>query len=191
MDISYYSPIKHFKIEANYDRISVVMKMKYSYSEKDREIIKIARKTNKDKQVERRLKALELQASGKKAKEISAITGFHPAYISQLMAKYRDGGIEAITGNHYGGNRRNMSVEEEAELLEPFRQRASQGQLIEISEIKAAYEKAVGHTIGGSQIYYVLRRHGWRKVMPRSKHPKRASDEVIEASKKLTLRSSD
>ncbi len=188
---SYYSPIKHFKIEANYDRISVVMKMKYSYSEKDREIIKIARKTNKDKQVERRLKALELQASGKKAKEISAITGFHPAYISQLMAKYRDGGIEAITGNHYGGNRRNMSVEEEAELLEPFRQRASQGQLIEISEIKAAYEKAVGHTIGGSQIYYVLRRHGWRKVMPRSKHPKRASDEVIEASKKLTLRSSD
>ncbi len=167
------------------------MKMKYRYSEKELEIIKIARKTNKDKQVERRLKALELQASGKRAKEISAITGFHPAYISQLMAKYRDGGIEAITGNHYGGNRRNMSVEEEAELLEPFRQRASQGQLIEISEIKAAYEKAVGHTIGGSQIYYVLRRHGWRKVMPRSRHPKKASDEVIEASKKLTPRSSD
>ncbi len=167
------------------------MKMKYRYSERDLEIIKIARKTNKDKQVERRLKALELQASGKKAKEISAITGFHPAYISQLMAKYRNGGIEAITGNHYGGNRRNMSVEEEAELLEPFRQRALQGQLIEVSEIKAAYEKTVGHTIGGSQIYYVLRRHGWRKVMPRSKHPKKASDEAIEASKKLTPRSSD
>ncbi len=127
----------------------------------------------------------------KSAKEISRITGFHPAYISQLMAKYRDGGIEAITGNHYGGNRRNMSVEEEAELLEPFRQRASQGQLIEVSEIKVAYEKSVGHTIGGSQIYYVLRRHGWRKVMPRSKHPKRASDEAIEASKKLTPKSRD
>ncbi len=107
------------------------------------------------------------------------------------MAKYRDGGIEAITGNHYGGNRRNMSAEKEAELLEPFCQRARQGQLIEISEIKAAYERAVGHRIGGSQIYYVLRRHGWRKVMPRSKHPKEASDEAIEASKKLTLRSSD
>ncbi len=167
------------------------MEMKHRYSEKDLEIIKKARKANKDKQVERRLNALELQASGKSAKEIATITGFHPAYISQLMAKYRDGGIEAITGNHYGGNRRNMSVEEEAKLLEPFRQRASQGQLIEISEIKAAYEKAVGHRIGGSQIYYVLRRHGWRKVMPRSKHPKKASDEAIEASKKLTLKSSD
>ncbi len=84
------------------------MKMKHRYSEKDQEIIKAARKANKDKQVERRLKSLELQASGKSGKEISAITGFHPAYISQLMAKYRDGGIEAITGNYYGGNRRNM-----------------------------------------------------------------------------------
>ncbi len=165
------------------------MKMKHRYSENDQEIIKAARKANKDKQVERRLKALELQASGKNAKEISAITGFHPAYISQLMAKYRDGGIEAIIRNHYGGNRRNMSVEEEAKLLEPFRQRASQGQLIEISEIKAVYEKAVGHTIGGTQIYYVLQRHGWRKVMPRSKHPKKASEEAIEASKKLTRKS--
>lgn len=166
------------------------MKMKYRYSKQDQEVIKAARKANKGKQVDRRLKALELQAAGKKAKEISVITGFHPAYISQLMAKYRDGGIEAITGNHYGGNRRNMSLEEEAKLIEPFRQRASQGQMIEVSEIKAAYEKAVGHTIGGSQIYYVLRRHNWRKVMPRSKHPKKASDEVIEASKKLTLKSS-
>lgn len=141
--------------------------------------------------VEKRLIALELQAAGKKAKEISAITGFHPGYISQLKAKYRDGGIEAITGNHYGGNRRNMSFEEEANLLEPFRQRASQGQLVEVSKIKAVYEEAVGHTIGGSQIYYVLRRHGWRKVMPRSRHPKKASDEAIEASKKLTPKSSD
>lgn len=166
------------------------MKMKYSYSEQDLEIIKAARKNNKDKQVERRLKAIELRIAGKKAKEIAVMTEFHPAYIVQLMAKYRKGGIEAITGNHYGGNRRNMSIEEEAKLLEPFRQRASQGQMIEVSEIKAAYEKAVGHRIGGSQIYYVLRRHGWRKVMPRSKHPKKASDEVIEASKKLTLKSS-
>ncbi len=84
-----------------------------------------------------------------------------------------------------------MSFEEEAKLLEMFHQRASQGQLVEVSEIKAVYEKAVGHTIGGSQIYYVLRQHGWRKVMLRNRHPKKASDEAIEASKKLTLKSSD
>ena len=55
----------------------------------------------------------------------------------------------------------------------------------EVSEIKARYEEAVGNSIGGSQIYYVLKRHGWRKVMPRSRHPKKASEEVIATSKKL------
>ena len=165
--------------------------MKHRYSERDIENIKTARKENRDKQVDKRLQALELQATGENAKKIAEITGFHPAYISQLMAKYRDGGIEAITGNHYGGNRRNMSFEDEAALLEPFRQKAELGQIVEVSEIKAAYEKAVGHSIGGTQIYYVLRRHGWRKVMPRSKHPKKASDEAIKASKKLTPKFND
>jgi hypothetical protein len=34
-----------------------------------------------------------------------------------------------------------------------------------------------------------LKRHGWRKVKPRPRHPGKASDEVIEASKKLTKNS--
>ena len=134
---------------------------------------------------EKRLYALELRAAGKSAEEVSVATGFHSAYITQLTAKYRAGGIEAISGNHCGGNRRNMSVEEETLLLEPFREKAEKGEIVEVSEIKASYEQAVGHRIGGSQIYYALHRHGWRKVMPRSKHPKKASEEVIAASKKL------
>ncbi|ANU47083.1 helix-turn-helix domain-containing protein [Enterocloster clostridioformis] len=157
----------------------------YRYSEADRQIIAAARKRNKDKRAEKRLYALGLRAAGKSAEEVSAATGFHRAYITQLTAKYRAGGIEAISGNHYGGNRRNMSEEEEASLLAPFREKEEKGQVVEVSEIKASYERAVGHRIGGSQIYYVLRRHGWRKVMPRSKHPKKASEEVIETSKKL------
>ena len=58
------------------------------------------------------------------------------------------------------------------------------GHVVEISQIKAAYVEAVGHRIGNGQIYCVLKRRGWRKVMPRSRHPKKASDEAIEASKK-------
>ena len=157
----------------------------YRYSEEDLEKIVAARKRNKDKRAEKRLYALELRAKGKNAEEVSAVTGFHKAYISQLTAKYRKGGIEAISGNHYGGNRRNMSAEEEAAFLEPFQAEAEKGQIVEVSKIKAQYEEAVGHSIGGSQIYYVLERNGWRKVMPRSRHPKKAGEEVIAASKKL------
>ncbi|MBR4040361.1 MAG: winged helix-turn-helix domain-containing protein [Clostridia bacterium] len=39
--------------------------------------------------------------------------------------------------------------------------------------------------VSDTQIYYVLHRHGWRKIMPRSRHPKKASEEAIEASKNL------
>ena len=161
----------------------------YRYTEEDKTIIANARKANKDKRAEKRLYALELRAAGKSGAEVATATGFHAAYVSQLTAKYRRGGIEAISGNHYGGNRRNMALEEERALLEPFQEKAQKGQIVEVSEIKASYEQAVGHTIGGSQIYYVLRRNGWRKVLPRSKHPKKASEEVIAASKKLTHKS--
>ena len=164
------------------------MKM-YRYTEEDRAIIARARKANKDKRAEKRLHALEMRAAGKSAKEIAAEVGFKERYIPQLTAKYVAGGIEAISGNHYGGNRRNISVEKEAELLEQFRAKATAGHLIDISEIKASYEEEVGHTIGNGQIYRVLHRHGWRKVLPRSKHPKKASEEVIETSKKLKQKS--
>lgn len=62
-------------------------------------------------------------------------------------------------------------------------------ELIESSDIKAAYEEKVGHSIGSGQIYYTLKRHGWRKIKPRRRHPKKASAKVIEASKKLTFES--
>ena len=82
-----------------------------------------------------------------------------------------------------------MSYADEEALLAPFKAQAEAGNLVEISEIEEAYRKAVGHSIGTSQIYYVLHRHGWRKVMPRSRHPKKADEEVIATSKKLTIES--
>ena len=78
-----------------------------------------------------------------------------------------------------------MSYEDEAKLLKQFKARAEKGQIIEISEIKEEYDKLLGRKTNPTLIYSVLHRYGWRKVMPRSKHPKKADDEVIEASKKL------
>jgi transposase len=162
---------------------------RYQISEEKVREISEARKKNKDKNVEKRLKALVLYAEGKSRGEIAEITGFAKSYITELFSKYRDHGLGALTQNRYRGNRRNMSIEEEKLFLDTYRKLAEQGQIVEVGEIKKAYEEKVGHTIGGSQIYYVLRRHGWRKLMPRGKHPNKAGEEVIEASKKLTTRS--
>ena len=163
----------------------IKMASRYKFSSEEIAAIKAARKENKDKRADARLKALELRAEGMKSSEVAQATGFHAAYVTTLVAKYRDKGLEAISGNHYGGNHRNLSFAEETEILAPFKARAEKGELVEVSEIETAYRQAVGHSIGTSQIYYVLHRHGWRKVMPRSRHPQKASEEVIETSKKL------
>lgn len=165
------------------------MPKRFEISTEEKAEIQAAQKANKDKRVEARLKVLLLRAEGKTNTEIGVLTGYHPSRVSHLLAAYHRNGLSAVAGNHYAGNRKNMSFEEETELLRPFTEKAEKGQIIEVSEIAAAYRQAVGHSIGSGQIYRVLNRHGWRKVMPRSRHPKKASDEVIEASKKLTAKS--
>lgn len=165
------------------------MGRKYQITAEQKAELEAAREANKDKKVEKRIKALLLRSAGKTNVEIGEICEYHPARVSQLVSMYFNHGIGAIIENHYKGNHRNLSFAEEAAFLEPYRKQAEEGQIIEVSAIKAAYEAKVGHPVGGSQIYYVLHRHGWRKVMPRSRHPKKASDETIEVSKKLTIKS--
>lgn len=159
------------------------MTRKYTFTFKDLEIIREARKKNKDKRTEVRLHALELREEGKRIKEIAEAVGISAPYVSQLATKYFAGGIEAIAGNQYGGNRRNMSIEEEENTLKPFYELAEKGEIIEIADINKAYQGKVDHKVGEKQIYRVLHRHGWRKIIPKSKHPKKSDEEAVEASK--------
>lgn len=150
------------------------------------EILK-ARKANRDKQVDKRLHAVQLRAEGRKNADIAEQLETSSDIVSRWISSYVKGGVEALLPKKRKARRFNMSYEEEASFLAAYEERAQTGQIVEISEIKAAYEEQVGHTIGGGQIYRVLKRHGWRKVKPRSKHPKKATPEAIEASKKLTM----
>ena len=161
--------------------------MKYKFSVEDYKKIKAAREKNRDKQTDKRLQVLEMRCEGKTQKEISEKTGFHRSHVSNLIRLYFEKGLKPIAEKQYSGNRRNMSYAEEEALLAPFKEQAEKGELVEVSAIEVAYREAVGHSIGTAQIYYVLHRHGWRKVMPRSRHPRKATEEVIETSKKLKL----
>jgi len=158
----------------------------YQITREQKAELEKARKSNQGKQVEKRLRALIMRAEGKTNAEIGSACEYHPSYVSQLVSTYCNEGIPAIVENHYRGNRRNMSLAEEEAFISEYKDLAERGQIIEVGAIKAAYEAKVGHTIGGGQIYNVLARQGWRKVMPRSKHPKKASEEEIASSKKLT-----
>ncbi len=163
------------------------MPMTYKISKEEAAKIKEIRKTITDKRVDKRLHAVQLRGEGFKNEEIANKLETSAKVVSRWVCAYIKGGAEALYQKKRIGTHRNLSYEEEAELLKEFLKKAENGQIVEVSEIEKAYIEKVGHSIGNSQIYRVLKRHGWRKVMPRSKHPKKADKEAIEASKKLTL----
>lgn len=160
----------------------------YKISTKNVAEIKEKRKTIKDKKVDRRLYAVQFRGENKTNQEIAEKLDTSAKMVSQWVSAYINNGIDALLPKKRIGNHRNLSVEEEEKLLSAFNEQAKSGQIVNVNELKAAYIEKVGHSIGGSQIYRVMHRHNWRKVMPRSKHPKKADDEAIKASKKLNLK---
>ena len=83
-----------------------------------------------------------------------------------------------------GRHRQNLSLEEEAQFLKPFFDRAKTGSILVASEIKQAYEAVLGRKAAESTIYRLLERHNWRKIAPRPKHPK--ADPAAQAAFKKT-----
>jgi transposase len=149
------------------------------------ELARIRRKVNNTAE-DKRLRAVQLRGEGKKNAEIGVLIEASPAVVSRWVSAFVKGGVDALLSAPRGGNRRNISLSDEAAFLSEFDKQAEQGNLVEVSAIKKAYEQKVGHSIGKGQIYRVLKRHGFRKIKPRSRHPKKATDEAIDASKKLT-----
>lgn len=68
---------------------------------------------------------------------------------------------------------RTWAVTAEKALLARFAKAAGAGEMLNIHDLKAAYEQAIGHRTSNSTIYNLLARHGWRKLMPRPFHPQR------------------
>ena len=149
------------------------------------EQIVAAENATQDKKTSRKLRVLILRYEGYDNQTIAERVGISKTRVVHLVGEYFKNGLEEYTRKKYGGNHRNMSVEEEKEILQQFRERAEAGQVIAAKEIKQAFDEKLGRDTGRGYIYMLLDRHKWRKVMPRSRHPKKADDETIEASKKL------
>jgi Winged helix-turn helix len=77
-----------------------------------------------------------------------------------------------------------MTLPEQKALLAQFAKAAGAGDLPNIHDLKAACERAIGHSTSNSTIYDLLARHGWRKLMPRPFRPNR--DIVAQSAFKKT-----
>ena len=118
------------------------------------------------------------------AEEIARHCGVSKATVHAVISRYNRLGVAAIETPGKGGRRRcYLTLEEEQDFLAPFFAQAERGEIATVGQIWQAFEQRVGHPVDDSTVYRLLDRHGWRKVMPRPKHPK-SDPHTQEAFKK-------
>lgn len=156
------------------------------WKEIKRKVAKLNGKKKVDAKGYKRLLALHMRSLGKTRAEVAEVLGFSEQYVTTLVAKYKKYGMDAILEDKRTSNNRHMSYEQEAKFLSRFTELAEEAQVITVEGILRKFEEEIGKKSGTSTIYEPLKRHGWRKVKPRPRHPDKATDEEIASSKKLT-----
>ena len=156
------------------------------FTEKHHEEIVNAYGKSKNVWEQKRLLCIKLKIENNmNSEEIAEIIGYTSASVRRLLLNYYHKGLESILWKKKTGNRRNLALEEEKELIKPFLEFADQGKMLIITDIQKSYEERVGHEVPKSTIYRMLKRQGWRKIMPRSKHPKSKPEEFDAYKKNL------
>src|ERR1700738_4645969 len=117
-----------------------------------------------------RIQMVLLRESGMTQPAIAAAMGVSLSTVKRAHMA----GLKALKPKPNGGRKHeNMTLAEEKALLARFAKAAGAGEMLNIHDLKAAYEKRIGHATSDSTVYNLLHRHGWRKLMPRPFHPKR------------------
>jgi transposase len=122
----------------------------------------------------KRIQCVLIRATlGSTAAEIAQLLGWSTATVHVMHSRWAKEGDALFDMRGRGGRRhQHMSAQAEADLLAPFAAQAQAGGMLHVSEIKRAMERQVGTTVAASTVYRILDRHGWRKVVPRPRHPK-------------------
>lgn len=136
---------------------------KHKFTPKQKAEIEAARKTAADKRTKERLEMLLLWANGKSLPEVSAAAGYSVNTIMRVIRQYQNGSLEAIApkpGSN-AGQRKYLSCEEEAAVLDRLRLKTENGDATKLTDAKAAFEEAAGHAVCDRIVYRALREHGW------------------------------
>ena len=122
---------------------------------------------------------------GSTAAQIAQLLGWSTATVHVVHSRWSKEG-DAIFDLRGRGGRHNqhLSPEQEQQLLAPFVERAQAGGMLTVVEIQRAYQEQLGKEVAPSTVYRLLDRHGWRKVVPRPRHPK--ADVAAQAAFKKT-----
>lgn len=108
------------------------------------------------------------------AEKTGRLVGCGEATVKRVWSAYMREGASALIGEKRGHARSAayLTMREEEMLLLPMQKKAVRGHVTTVREIHAAHSKKVGKPLDFTSTYRLLRRHGWRKIVPLPHHPK-------------------
>ena len=142
----------------------------------------------KNKEEFRRYQSVYLRISEQMATSLIAkVTGLSESHIHRIHNQCKANGLSSLCSGKKGGRHRSyLTVEQEKEMLQEIEKKAIKGGVVEIAKVHKIFEEKVGGKVARYSAYRLLHRHGWRKVTPRSYHPKQKED-AVESFKKTGL----
>jgi transposase len=150
----------------------------------DEEGLKKQMKASANREQFQRWQAIFLTSKGLTSEVVAEYVGTTKGTVHQWVHQYNHNGPNGILLQGRGGRRFGLlTLEEERNLLEQVRSKAEQGRILTACAIKFHIEEKTGKEVSEDYLYDVLHRHEWRKVMPRSRHPKADSAKQEEFKK--------
>src|SRR5260221_7955287 len=100
-----------------------------------------------------RIQMVLLRESGMAQPAIAAAMGVSLSTVNRAHMAYDHGGIKALKPKPNGGRKHeNMTLAEENALLARFAKAAGAGEVVNIPDLQAAYQKTIGHATSDSTV---------------------------------------
>ena len=121
---------------------------------------------------------------------VAELMGRSRATVVRLRKQFKDWYFgHEVSKKKWGGRRREyLTLEEEKDFLAGFFDAASRGGVLVASQVRKALEEKLGHDVAETTVYRMLSRHGWRKIVPRRRHPKNSKPAQEDFKKNLKKR---
>jgi transposase len=143
----------------------------------------------KDKIEYMKMRAVYLRKAEKmKASEVARSVGTSVEMVYHWTHRYKKFGIDGLINKPTGGRIwAYMTLEQEKDLLDSLTPEAMNGLVVITKIVREKAEKFLNRTVSADYAEDLLNRHGWRKVAPRTRHPK-SSPAIQEQFKKKRQR---
>jgi transposase len=134
-----------------------------------------------------RVNTIRLLAMDWEGQDVADAVNCSRPTVYRRKAEYLAQGESVLMVDGWGGRRNEtLTAAQEAELVARFEDAARRGEMITAQQMLNELAQVAGRVVAPSTVYRLLERHGWRKVVPRPRHPD--ADPVRQEAFKETSR---